>query len=72
MTTKFGRPVCGSCRKLFNGQLDDEEEWHEGAFEDDRFDLEYEFLCPECHAVVVEGASEERDWLLDRLELRAA
>lgn len=67
-----GSPVCGLCRKIFDSRLDDDfDEWHDGPFHDDRFDLEYEYLCPECYAVVVDGEPEERKHLLDADHVRA-
>lgn len=63
MSQDFDRPVCGLCRKIFNDQLDDEDEWREGSFEDPEREREYDHLCPGCYAVVVEGAPETRAWL---------
>lgn len=65
MATTTERPVCGLCRKVYNENLDGDS-WHEGPFDDPGRDREYDHLCPECYAVVVEGEPEERDWILER------
>lgn len=62
MATETERPVCGLCRKIYNEQLDGDS-WHEGPFEDPNRDREYDWLCPECYDVVVEGEPETRDWI---------
>lgn len=64
MATHNQRPICGLCRLIHHARLDDD--WPEGPFEDPNRDREYEYLCPECYDVVVEGEPETRDWILER------
>lgn len=68
MSHQFDRPVCAPCGKVFNEQLNDADEWHEGTFDipirhGAESDGEEDHLCPECHAVIVEGEPEIREWL---------
>lgn len=65
MTDQILRPVCGLCRKIWNKQLDEDDEWYTGVFEDDERDCYYNHLCPECYGVVVEREPETREWLAE-------
>lgn len=62
-----GNPICGRCRKVYHSNLDDKE-YPEGPFHEEN--REYDYLCHECHAVVVDGHDEDREWLLERLAER--
>lgn len=63
MADQIVRPVCGLCGKIWNPQLDDDDEWYTGVFDDEDRDRYYNHLCPECYGVVVEGNEETREWI---------
>lgn len=59
------RPVCGLCRLIYD-ERQDGDTWHEGPFEDEQREREYDHLCPDCYDVVVQDEPENRDWILER------